>query len=486
MSTITLADQYFSQGQFKKAEQVYKQLLAINKADLNALFGLGQVALALNSFQQAYNLFVRCLSVDANQPAIYLALATTCKKLMRIEKAEQALLAAYQLNKTLVTTLVELAAFYCEQGMFDKSEYYLSELQSLEPDNIQAFSLLVRMQKININESPYKELTAQMLESLSADTQQLSNKDKANLSYSFAELYHRAKQYDVAFKYFDEANKTQLVEINFRVEEMKPFFKSITNVFDHKLLNNHPNGIGNDSFKEKLTPIFIVGQPRSGSTLLEQLLVQHSEISTGGELSFMAEDIANGLYQLTGKEFPFACQQINDKHKSLLRGHYLKQLQTIVPEEKYVIDKMPSNYQSIGLIKQLMPHAKIIHIKRNKVDVGWSIFRNNFAAPEPYFCSLTEIAEYQKQYEIIMQHWQNVMPEFILDINYEDLVENPEIEISKVLQFCQLDFQAQCSTLSNNANLISTLSDVQLRQGIKKTGNSSWQHYKQYLTPILS
>lgn len=485
MSTITLADLYLAQRQFTKAEQVYKQLLATNRNNLNALFGLGKVALQLNSFQQAYNLFVRCLSVNANQPAIYLALAATCRKLMQTEKTEQALLAAYRLNKTSLNTLTELAVFYCERGHFDKSEQYLTELQTIEPDNIQAFSLLVRMQKVAINESPYKELTAKMLDNVSSDSLQLPSKEKANLNYSFAELHHRAKQYDEAFKYFDKANKIQLAEINFRVADMKPFFKNIVNVFDQTLLNALSTKSQNEENNDTITPIFIVGQPRSGSTLLEQLLIRHSEISTGGELSFMAEDIANGLYQLTGNEFPQACLKINDNHKSVLREHYLKRIQSIAPEAKYIIDKMPSNYQSIGLIKQLMPHAKVINITRNKVDVGWSIFRNNFAAPEPYFCSLTELAEYHQQYEMIMAHWQNIMPEFIHTISYEELVKNPEIEVRKLLKFCKLDYQERCSTLSENTNLISTLSDVQLRQGIKQTGNSSWQHYEQYLTPIL-
>ncbi|WNC73170.1 sulfotransferase [Thalassotalea psychrophila] len=486
MSSIILANQYFSQGQFKKAEQVYKQLLGENKTDINALFGLGKVALQLNSFQQAYNLFVRCLSVSTNQPAIYLALATACKKLMQIEKAEQALLAAYRLNETLVNTLAELAVLYCEIGSFDKSERYITELQKVEPENIQAFSLLVRMQKISFNDSSYKQLITKMIDILSSNSQQLSNKDKANLSYSFAELYHRNKQFDQAFKYFNKANEIQLAEINFRVEDMKPFFNSIVNVFDRTLLNTPSTDIKIEEFKDKVTPIFIVGQPRSGSTLLEQLLTNHTEICTGGELSFMAEDIANGMYQITGKEFPHACQQINDKHKSLLGEHYLKQIRSIAPQAKNIIDKMPSNYQSIGLIKQLMPHAKVIHITRNKTDVGWSIFRNNFEALEPYFCSLSEIAEYQKQYQIIMEHWQTIMPEFIHNIAYEDLVENPETAIKNILEFCQLDLQKQCYELKNESAFISTLSDVQLRQGIKKKGNSSWQSYKKYLKPILS
>ena len=228
-----------------------------------------------------------------------------------------------------------------------------------------------------------------------------------------------------------------------------------------------------------------MGQPRSGSTLLEQMLLGHSQISSGGELPFLAGDIAQGLHQLTGKNFPEACRLLNQPQREKLAAHYLKSLQSLAPSSNYIIDKMPANYQSIGLIKMLMPHAKIVHITRDPIDVSWSIFRNHFESLEPYFCSLPEIAQYHQRYQTVMKHWEKVIPTFIHTIAYKDLILNPEQEIENILAFCQLDFEEDCFNLSSGKRHISTLSDIQLRTGIKQNRESSWLPYKEFLKPLF-
>jgi len=129
----------------------------------------------------------------------------------------------------------------------------------------------------------------------------------------------------------------------------------------------------------------------------------------------------------------------------------------------------------------LFPHAKIIHISRDVKDVSWSIFTNHFDAPEPYFCSLTEIALYHKSYRQVMSHWHQVLPEFIHHISYESLVAAPKEELTKLLDFCSLSFQKECLSFANEQRHIDTLSDVQLRNGLNSHTPSAWLPYKKYL-----
>ena len=491
MPNIELAEQYFQQGNFAKAGQLYQQVLMKNKHDIAALWGLGNVTLAINNYQRAYDIFQRCIALNANSPQLHLSFAQACIHLTLFDQAEKALLMAYQLNPTFVPTLFKLATFYCESGNYKVCWRYIEEWRVIDPNSIAAFGLLVRINKLSLDDNENADYIANMQLKLTADVEHVSKQEQVTLNYSFAELNHKAAQYDQAFGYFERANSLQREDIDFSVNDMHGYFNSLINVFDQALLDAHQSIENKSSFEKQqtaqqtLTPIFIVGQPRSGSTLLEQMLIGHDEICSGGELPFLAGDIAQGIYQLTGKEFPEACKLLNNTQCRQLAAHYLKNLQTLAPSAHYIIDKMPANYQSIGLIKMLMPHAKVIHVTRNPVDVGWSIFRNHFESLEPYFCSLPEIAQYHQQYQSVIDHWEKTIPDFIHTVSYDDLVSNPEQEIKDILTFCQLDFQNNCLDFSKETRHISTLSDVQLRAGIMKDRKSSWLPYKAFLKPLL-
>jgi len=480
---IKKANLHFKQGEYQQAEHLYRLLLTENKNNLNALLGLGKVALALESYQRGYDIYVRCLSLDNKQPEIYLLLAQAAKYLTRFDRAEQALLAAYQLNKAFIPSLLALAIHYSEMGEYEQSCCYLNWVIEREPEHTQAFSLLVKINSISFIGKDHIDYINQMLAKLTEDND-LSRQDKIMLHYSFAELYHGNTQYSQAFEHFESANQLQYESTDFTVNDMKGHFDELVGVFDQTLCDSTITR-HSDSDRNELTPIFIVGQPRSGSTLLEQMLIGHEEVSSGGELPLMAGSIARGLSQLTGKDFPQACKLLNEKQKLLLAEHYLQTLQSLSPNSNYIIDKMPANYQSIGLIKLLMPQAKIIHITRDPIDVSWSIFRNHFESLEPYFCSLNEIAQYHHCYKSVMEHWQRALPEFIHTVSYQDLINNPEQTLTEVFSFCGLDFQEACLNFSQHKRHISTLSNVQLRDGIKRDVNSSWQDYRDYLQPLI-
>ncbi len=486
MSSLALANDYFQQGELNKAEQLYKQLLRVNNTNIDAIWGLSKVALALSNFQRTIDLCKRGITINAQQIPIYITLAQAYTQLRRHQEAEQALLTAYQLNPKYKLSLLALAVHFCEFGDYKQSCVYITKLLAVDAGNVEAFVLLVRMKMVSLDNGKMKELTSAMLLQVEAAKSSLSTAQQINLTYSFAELYHQDQQYSLAYTYFTKANQLQRANIDFSVTDMLPYFSRLMACFEQKLINSISSQLGEIKEKKQLTPIFIVGQPRAGSTLLEQLLIGHSDIETAGELPYLAGDIAQGVLQLTGKNFPEGCCDLDANKAKLLGQHYLQRLQQSAPNANYIIDKMPANYQSIGLIKMLLPNAKIIHISRNVVDVSWSIFRNNFAAPEPYFCSLTEIALYHQQYQQVMQHWHNTLPDFICDVSYEQLVAEPASQIKEILSFCGLNYQASCLEVGDSRRYISTLSDTQLRQGIQQGNTGRWLPYKDYLQPWVN
>jgi tetratricopeptide (TPR) repeat protein len=478
MTSINQANHLFTQGKIQQAEQLYRQLLQQNPNDINAMWGLGKVGLALNSYEMARDIFKKCLQMAPQHPALWLSLAEVYQKLTRYEQAEQALKKAYQLNEDSAPTLLALAVFYSESGKYDEAQKHLKELQRLHPQHIQAFCLQVRVKPV----TKINKYAEQMLNLLSDS--KLPDAQQILLHYAFFDLYHQNKEHKQGFEHLNQANQKQRAKIDFSVKDMQGYFNQLINSFDAKMLADAPQK-ANEGKDSNPIPIFIVGQPRSGTTLLEQMLIGHSAISSGGELPFIGGDIAQGLHQITGKNFPDACRLLQPKHCEALAAHYLKSLKSLAPDARYIIDKMPANYQSIPLIKMLMPQAKVIHITRDPIDVGWSIYRNNFSSPEPYFCSLTEIAQYHHCYERVMKHWQSVCPQYIHTIAYQDLVTHPQREISKVLQFCDLDFEQMCLEFSQQQRYIGTLSDVQLRQGIQTNTAGAWQPYRQHLQPLF-
>lgn len=475
MKPIVQANQFLLHGQIQQAEQLYRKLLQQNPCDIDALWGLGKVGLALDSYQGSYAIFSRCVELAANVPQLWLSLAQACEKLRRYTETEQALIRAYQLRQDYLPSLQALAVFYCQSNQLSKANKYLDAIISIVPDHSQVFALKVRTKK----QTRIDAYATMMLAKLTQNTDKLNQQEQILLHYAFAQLFHQIGDVEQAYSHFQQANNKQRLDVTFSVADMQDYFASLISTFSTDHLNSFLNRKLNN--RASLTPIFIVGQPRSGSTLLEQMLNAHSDISSAGELPFLAGDIAQGIFQITGQEFPLGCQKLTLKQCQSLGQHYLTSMQTLAPDAKYIIDKMPANYQSIGLIKQLLPHAKVIHITRDVKDVSWSIFTNYFAENEPYFCSLEEIAKYHQNYQQVMTHWEHVLPNFIHHVSYEDLVKKPVETLTSILEFCDLSFQKSCLDFSEQEGYIATLSDVQLRTGLQVNRTKAWRVYEAYL-----
>jgi tetratricopeptide (TPR) repeat protein len=487
IATLEIAHQHLEAGELALAEQSYQHLLKANIKNIGAMWGLGEVAIAKHSYKRAYDLFVRCLHINAQAVEAYFSLAKTCSALQDFDKTEQALLAIYKINPKLERGLLELAIYYCESGDYAQSNKYLAEIFKLNANHVQAFSLMARLGDLVIGDK--NQALIDKFQGL-LNLGELSEKDQILLSYSFGDLHHQAKQYNKAYHHYQHANSLQYAKLGFTVKDLAPALDQLPKVFTASFFENYSSKIaednGLDQDKTGITPIFIVGQPRSGSTLLEQMLLGHEGIGSVGESPYIGSDIIHGVKQLTGTAFPEGCQLLTDEHSKALANYYLTSIKAIVPDKPYVIDKMPSNYQFIGLIKQILPHAKVIHIRRDAKDVSWSIFKNNFEAQEPQFCAQVEIGQYHQLYNAVMGHWKSTISEFICDIDYETLVDSPEIELKRLLLFCQLPYQEKCLEFSAEQRVIRTLSDIQLRAGIQKRKSPDWLPYENELTVMFS
>jgi len=234
-------------------------------------------------------------------------------------------------------------------------------------------------------------------------------------------------------------------------------------------------------------PIFIVGLPRSGTTLVERILSSHSLVSSAGELDCFASALVDAVHQKSGQAH-VPSQQFVTLSATLdfaaLGRDYMHRALNVCTGTGRFIDKMPLNYLYCGLIHRALPHAKIIHVTRNPMAVGYAMYKTLFKNGYPFSYDLGEIGQYYVAYRRLMQHWETVMPGVMYQVSYEDLVANQLVETRKLLEYCDLEWQDACVAFHRNPAPSTTASASQVRRPLYSSSVSQWRHYEQELSEL--
>jgi hypothetical protein len=252
-------------------------------------------------------------------------------------------------------------------------------------------------------------------------------------------------------------------------------------VFDKAFFDEHrPSGIADD------TPIFVVGMPRSGTTLVESILAGHPQVHGAGELDDMLllrQDLAKA--HGAGKVYPDFLQTISIEILDQFATKHLARLESLSREAARVTDKMPQNFVQLGLIDLLFPGARVIHCMRNPLDTCLSIYFQPFMQHHDYATELRNIGLYYREYLRLMDHWRSVLRIPMLDLRYEDLVENSEEQVRRLLDFCELPWDERCLRHHESGRVARTFSYNQVRKPIYKTSVARWKRYERHLGPLI-
>lgn len=304
--------------------------------------------------------------------------------------------------------------------------------------------------------------------------------DKIHLHFALGKALEDSGQYQRSFDHYLQGNELKRAQISYRAAKVSEEVDAQIEHCDGRLFDEH-QGQG----CQAADPIFIVGLPRAGSTLLEQILASHSQVDGTMELP----NILAMVHKLKGRKaeqsrYPANLDDLSPQQLLELGEIYLRETRVHRGEGRFFIDKMPNNFRHLGLIHLILPNARIIDARRHPMACCFSGFKQLFAEGQEFSYSLTDIGQYYKDYVRLMAHWQNVMPKSIHRVQYETLIADFESQVRSLLKFLGLPFEQACLDFHQTKRAVKTASSEQVRQPLYRSGLAQWQHFSPWLAPL--
>ncbi len=429
---------YKSIREYSKAEKIFKDLISENENYINAIVNIANLKKDTYFFEDALSYYKKALLIDENLPELHLNISNILQVKNDMDKAKDHLFKALKLRND-----------------FSKADQNLSMLLNYK-DNINDKHFLSMINKLQ-------------------DTK-LDRDNKILLHFGLGKAFEDKKNYEESFKHFELGNNLKneklLSKINFykkKAEDIKRYFSNIKFEKINKNLNS----------KNK---IFILGLPRSGTTLLEKIISSHPKVGSVSEIGYLYDQINKKI--IVNQKI--SEDQINNFINSNFGNEYDNFLKQFNINKKFILDKTLTNFWYIGFIKIFFPNSKIIHSYRNPKDNCLSIFKNLFpdTTGEKWLYDQNEMGEYFLIYHDLMKFWNKIFPNQIYNSEYEDLINNKESKIKDLIQFCELEWDKKCLDHHKNTNPIKTLSINQANKPIYKSSINSHQFYKNKLSRI--
>lgn len=320
------------------------------------------------------------------------------------------------------------------------------------------------------------------MEALGRDMSALSEDDRRQLLFALGKAAADLGRHEAAFAYWQAGNALKRRRIGYDEAAILGAFERIRAVFDRRLIAAK-HGAGDPS----PAPVFILGMPRSGTTLIEQILASHSQVFGAGELLYFGEEVERVAASGAHPPFPELVAALSGEELRLIGTRYLDRIAAAAPAAMpRITDKMPLNFRYIGLIHLALPQARIIHIRRDPVDTCFSCFATLFPGTHRVACELGELGRYYRAYEALMRHWRAVLPEgAMLDVQYEDVVGDVEREARRIIAHCGLEWEPGCLDFHRARRPVRTASVAQVRQPIYRSAIGRWHNYAALLHPLL-
>ena len=505
------AAELIADGKVAKAEAILRPFLKINPLNVNAIRMLAEVGMELGALKDAENLLIRCLELAPDYHAARYSYTNVLYKRHRFKDAIVMLDKLLEIEPTNGVWLTMKAANLVEINEHQQALEIFESIIEKFPSHRQvhmsyghalravgraeesiaayekciaqgtglgeAFWSLANLKTYRFSEDKIAQMEA-ILRDKSCDY-----RDYYHLLFALGKAREDRKEYQLAMAAYAKGNQVRGKSVPWSADWFHQDTQKIKSFFNEDFFRkNQSMGCqAND-------PIFIVGLPRAGSTLIEQILSSHSEVEGTAELAdiiALARKIDGRAHRHDPGLYPAALAQMNAAQFTEMGQSYLDStaVQRVSDTPRF-LDKMPNNFSHVGLINLILPNAKIIDARRHPMDCCFSGYKQLFASGQGFTYGQERIGRYYRDYVEIMDHWDNVLPGRVLRVHYEAMVEDTENQVRRLLDYCQLPFEEQCLKFYENKRTIRTASSEQVRQPIYRSGMNQWQPFEQWLAPL--
>jgi tetratricopeptide (TPR) repeat protein len=506
---IAQAAEHHRAGRLEDAEAIYREILRRDPRNLEALRLLALIAMSAEHYGQAEQLLKRAVEIAPDFLAAWMDLSRAQLERLDLPAAYASIGRAAELSPHSANVQIHVANVQARSGMHDQAiDTYRRAIELnpdlpagylglgnvlktvgrqaeaieayrratvLRPESSEAWWSLSNLKTFRFEDTEFEAMARQL------EAPALTDESCVQFCFALAKAWEDRGDYARAFELYGRGNRARRAMENYDPVQTEVINERIMKVFDAAFLARHAACGHPDP-----APIFVVGLPRSGSTLIEQILASHSEVDATHELPEVGR-----LIQRMNRDrkdrvaYPEAVRDFDDETWAAFGRSYIEQTRQYRRDAPRFIDKNPNNFASIGLLSLALPNARFINTRRHPLDTCLSCYKQLFARGQPFTYDLVELGEYYLQYDRMMSHWHAVLPGRVLDVQYESVVADQGGETRRVLEFCGLPWEDACLRYYETERAIRTASSEQVRRPIYTDSVGLWQHYRRELAELI-
>ena len=472
-----LGNALLAMGRLDEAEACYRQALQIKPRYATAHFNLGNFLHERGRLVEAEASYRLALQIKPDNADMHTNLGNTLQDMERLDEAETSFREAIRIKPDHAEAHNNLGETLLGLGRLDEAEASFRQALRIRPDYLKVRLSLASVRKVKPGDTNLAELIA-VEEAARNSKTSLPGEDAVCLHFALGKSYGDTGDYEKAFAHFLEGNKLKRATFNYDADRAARYFAEIAQNFDAAAIGRLRGG-GDPSH----LPIFVLGMPRSGTTLIEQIIASHPDIHGAGELPGLPAIVRS---EIAGTAFPDNVRLLDQARLTAWGAEYVSGLQQRAPDARRITDKMPANFLALGLIHLMLPNAKIVHVKRNPADTCLSCFTQLFKSGQEFTYDLAELGRYYADYVRLMEHWRKVLPDgAFLDVQYEDIVADQKTQARRLIEYCGLEWNDACLDFHRDKRVVRTASMAQVRQPIYKSSVERWRPYEKFLGPLF-
>jgi tetratricopeptide (TPR) repeat protein len=462
-------------GRVSAAVDFFRGAVAIRPDQLAARDNLGSSLKQLGQFEGAEEIYRGTIGRNPFHVRARIGLAETLQEAGRLEEALAVFREALAIRPKDADLLHGLGVGLMEKGSLGEAAEHFRQALAVDPGMARAWLMLTQVKRQQERDAELAGMEAQHAKAPEGSLARMQ------LSFGLGKANDDLKDYGRAFDYFAEGNAIRRTGIDYNAGKTRSEFETMNAVFDKTFFDEHkPSGIADD------TPIFVVGMPRSGTTLVEQIIASHSQVYGAGELSILKTAVGKQFPPGMKGGFPAGIATMPDKAYAEAGQAYLDMLHARYPGFRHVTDKMPGNFLLVGFIHLMLPEAKIIHCARDAAATCLSIYKVHFRGDSHrYGYDLGELADFHNLYTDIMAHWRTVLPGVVHDVRYEDFVADQEGQTRALIAHLGLPWDEAVLSFHKTDRPVRTASAAQVRQPMYQGSVDLWKRYGDRLKPLL-